>query len=726
MGNTVKHLLEFGPFRVDPEQRTLWRDQEPIPLSPKAFDLLLTLVERNGQVVLKDDLMKSLWPDTFVEESNLGQHVFQLRKALGDRSQSSSYIVTIPGRGYRFAQTVNILPREEAIVVQSRSRSHVVIEEELGAGGDHLHGVEQKALPGVGMGARWSTARIAALLLLGSAVGGVGAWAFFRPAPVPRVVRSIRLTGSGRVEPFSQALTDGPRVYFSERMGGAWSLAQVSDQGGEPSLIPTSVQGIALDDIDRRRARLLVTSQTPEAATSDGLWIVATAGGSGRRVGDVLAGDAVWTGDGEHIVYSRQTDLFLVNQDGSQPRRLFSAPGVVEYLRLSPDGKRLSFTVRNPNATLTLWEIGGDGSSPHPLSFGWKAPTTRWGEGECCGDWSPDGRYFIFRSARDGVDSVWAISESSGWFGQRRSAPVQLYSSPDRLNEPRFGADGKRIYLVDYHERRELVRYDSIKKTFVPYLGGIPARHLGFSRDGQWVAYKNEMDGTLWRVRVDGSEPLQLTFPPLDTYHPTWSADGKSIAFEGNGRLYVVSSDGGTPELLLPEEAAGGQPSWSPDGKALLFTRWQGHHQLSSIYLLDLNTRRSEMIPGSDDFECAHWSPNGKYAAASNRKDRKLMLFDFSRRQWSVLADGTPFGWGIRWSSDSKYVYYQHVFAGEEQPIFRVRVSDRRTEQITSSHEILRADVLSYSMTGITPDNSPLVSLTHTNSNIYALELDLP
>ena len=128
----VKHLLVFGPFRLDSEQRLLLRDQQPIPLSPKAFDLLLVLVQRSGQLVLKDDLMQTLWPDTFVEESNLGQHVFQLRKALGETAQDSSYIVTIPGRGYRFAQKVQVVDEEEAdkLVVESHSRTRMVIEEE--------------------------------------------------------------------------------------------------------------------------------------------------------------------------------------------------------------------------------------------------------------------------------------------------------------------------------------------------------------------------------------------------------------------------------------------------------------------------------------------------------------------------------------------------------------------------------------------------------------------
>jgi DNA-binding winged helix-turn-helix (wHTH) protein len=110
MDNSAKHLLEFGPFRIDPEQRLLLRDEQPIPLSPKAFDPLLVLTQRDGQVAVNDDLMKLLWPDKFVEESNLAQDVFQFRKALGERAQDSAYFVTVPGRGHRFAQKVLGIP----------------------------------------------------------------------------------------------------------------------------------------------------------------------------------------------------------------------------------------------------------------------------------------------------------------------------------------------------------------------------------------------------------------------------------------------------------------------------------------------------------------------------------------------------------------------------------------------------------------------------------------
>jgi eukaryotic-like serine/threonine-protein kinase len=121
MAAETKQLYEFGPFRVDPDKWLLLRDNRPVPLPPKAFETLLVLVRHSESVVLKDDLMKSVWPDTFVEESNLAQNIFVLRKALAETAGEHRYIVTVPGRGYRFAEKVRLVPEQQAIVVESRS-----------------------------------------------------------------------------------------------------------------------------------------------------------------------------------------------------------------------------------------------------------------------------------------------------------------------------------------------------------------------------------------------------------------------------------------------------------------------------------------------------------------------------------------------------------------------------------------------------------------------------
>ena len=134
LGQRVKELYEFGPFRVDPQKEVLLRSGEPIPLTPKTFQILLVLVRHSREIVTKDDLMKTVWPDTFVEEANLSRNIFMLRKALGESPQDR-YIVTVPGRGYRLAESVHLVPeREISIGAASHSKMQVQVRETRPAG----------------------------------------------------------------------------------------------------------------------------------------------------------------------------------------------------------------------------------------------------------------------------------------------------------------------------------------------------------------------------------------------------------------------------------------------------------------------------------------------------------------------------------------------------------------------------------------------------------------
>jgi eukaryotic-like serine/threonine-protein kinase len=127
---TGRELYEFGPFRVDAEREMLLRADDPVPLPPKAFQVLLVLIRGNQEVVTKDDLMKEVWPDTFVEETNLSRNIFLLRKALGESPQDHRYILTVPGRGYRLAESVRLIPEQEvSIVAASQTRVEVLVKE---------------------------------------------------------------------------------------------------------------------------------------------------------------------------------------------------------------------------------------------------------------------------------------------------------------------------------------------------------------------------------------------------------------------------------------------------------------------------------------------------------------------------------------------------------------------------------------------------------------------
>ena len=125
-----KELYEFGPFRVDAEREILLCAGEPVALPPKTFQVLLVLIRHNKEIVTKDDLMKEVWPDTFVEEANLSRNVFLLRKALGESPQDHRYILTVPGRGYRLAENVRVVPGGEmSIVSATHSKLQVQVKE---------------------------------------------------------------------------------------------------------------------------------------------------------------------------------------------------------------------------------------------------------------------------------------------------------------------------------------------------------------------------------------------------------------------------------------------------------------------------------------------------------------------------------------------------------------------------------------------------------------------
>src|SRR5579863_5581171 len=129
-GQKGKELYEFGPFRVDVQRELLFRSGEPVALTTKTFRILTVLIRHGNQTVTKDDLMKTVWPDTFVGEDNLSRHIFMLRKVLGESAQDHRYIVTVPGQGYRLAETVQLVQGQEfAIAAASHSRVQIDVRE---------------------------------------------------------------------------------------------------------------------------------------------------------------------------------------------------------------------------------------------------------------------------------------------------------------------------------------------------------------------------------------------------------------------------------------------------------------------------------------------------------------------------------------------------------------------------------------------------------------------
>lgn len=561
---------------------------------------------------------------------------------------------------------------------------------------------------------------VAAVLLL--AVAAIG---FFSRVAPPRVTGTSQLTDGSH--PGNVIVTDGSRLYFRVSRPEGPALAQMAVGGGDVSLIPTSIHAPAVSDISPDHSQLLVTSGDSFDAP---FWNLPLPAGSPRRIGDFEANWASWSPDGQHLVLGIDSDLYLVKADGSDRRKLISeAAGFPYWAYFSPDGKRIRFTVVNNEAhTDSLWEIRSDGSGLHQLLQGWHSPA--W---ECCGQWTPDGRYFIFQSqTENGGMDIFALAESRGLFRKSDAVPTRLTFGPIKFSNPLVSLDAKKIFVLGRQQRGELVRYDSASKQFVPFLGGISASDVSFSRDGKWVAYISVPSRVLWRSRVDGSERLQLTNAPSVSALPRWSPDGKQIAYMSadNGKpwkIFLIAADGGTAKPLLPDSSSETDPTWSPDGSQLAFaTGMPDATKRSTIGIMDVKSGKVSTVPGSNGLFSPRWSPDGRYLAALSfeTSSKKLLLYDFRSQKWTEwLADPDGIGYPA-WNSDSQSM--QYWTGGIDHKIRRIRLGASHPETLfgLNGMRTFYSDFGPWNDNG--PNDSRLFTRDASTQEIYGLDVDLP
>jgi Tol biopolymer transport system component len=442
---------------------------------------------------------------------------------------------------------------------------------------------------------------------------------------------------------------------------------------------------------------------------------------------NLLVTDAAWSPDGQAIVYGKVQGLYVAKGDGSESRKIATIPRVAVRPRWSPDGSVLRFTQVNTDyRSGSLWEVSVDGSNLHPVFPGNDS------RDECCGVWTPDGKYFLYQSTRDGMTNIWAIREGKGLFRTARPQPVQLTAGPMNFIRPILSPDGKRLFVVGVQNRGELMRYDSKARQFVSYLSGLSAEWLDFSRDGVWVTYVSFPQATLWRSRLDGSQRLQLTDSSIAVGLPRWSPDGKRIAFSaknpsGDWKIYVVSADGGSPEQVTPDEGLL-DPTWSPDGNFLAYSSDDFMGLNSAVHLVDLRTHHVSTVAGSEGLFSPRWSPDGRSLIAMSHKlqnSQKLLMYDFATQKWKQLLLAKNIDYPTL-SRSGEYIHFIN-FGEEGTPFYRVRVSDHQLERIGVVN-LPRGIVMGQfgPWMGLAPDDSPLLLHDTSIQEIYALDLQLP
>jgi DNA-binding winged helix-turn-helix (wHTH) protein/Tol biopolymer transport system component len=728
-----RRIYRFGLFEADLEKGTLSRQGTAVRLQEQPFRILALLLETPGEVLSRDELRKRIWPEgTFVEfDGSLNTALMKLRAALNDNAENPVFIETVPRRGYRF-----IAPLEIVAIGTSPLMTAIRIESE-----DDREGLElplnENGPPGKGQlkeaadkrSGRWP----AWWKVVGMAAGVVTLMAVsFWPRPEPKVVGVSQLTHIGQVDPWGKLVTDGSRIYFVVRDVTGWNLMQTSVEGGNVQRTPTPFDNTRIFDLSPDHAQFLIGQFTHEGEETP-LWFWPVQGGAPRRVGDVMAKEAVWSPKGDMIAFVRGETILITDTQGSEAREVARFHLAPHSLLWSPDGKRLRFTQSNlAEGTDSMWEIGTDGKSLKRV-----LPGEEGGPHEGSGTWLADGKYFAYSTGQDmranlAVDTqanLWLMEEKRGWFGSRSRNPIQLTKGPIAFDHPT--ASGSRLFVIGSHSEYQLLRIDPKTLTKTAMLAESGATDMDFSLDGQWVVYAARENGTLWKSRIDGSNRMQLMAGATGAFAPHWSPDQKQILFTGflldkQPRLYVVSAQGGSPKTVLPMDNRWASVSgdWRTDGRQIVLdvqdTATGGE---STIRILDLESGNLAAISGSEGLIEPRWSADGRYIAALNPKKKQILLYDCKLLKWTVLAEAN-FPSTLRWSPGGDALYFQDTDEVEES-VFRVPMATREPERVTRFGDLLSSGAARCIFTGLSPDGSVYVTVDHGDVDVYAIDWKL-
>ncbi len=549
----------FGAYELDVTHRQLSRDESPVPLASKVLDTLIELVRRRDGVVTREELLSAIWPDVNVEDSNLTQNIFVLRKAL-EQSGGPRLIVTVPGKGYRFVGEVVEIPTHPTVETAPQapsgqraqtSRRTLVL---LGAAG---------LLAAVAVG--WMVRREAPLAA---------------PAPAARFLTSLpgsenqpALSPDGATVAFSWNGEDQDNYDIYIKGVGTETPVRLTTQASEETSPVWSADG-------RRLAFVRVSPDGGAIHTIDAL------GGGEKMIAPIFSqrfGFRVrhldWSPDGASFaVDDKSTEedtvsIFIVSAAGGARRRLTSPPARSTSdlaPRFSPDGRQVAFIRSIAPHLRAIYLVPAAGGSPVRITadLNWIGDL----------DWSPDGRELIYSTDRSGTPALWRTNSTPG------STPQPLHPS------------GENAQFVSVSRMKGNLAYTqaitdiNIWRLRLP-ADGEPAgewtRLLNstredsvahYSPDGRHIGFRSDRSGSpgLWISDAQGHQPVQLLKTGALPGTVAWSPDSRTIAYDVliNDTLQVltVPAAGGKPTQLTFDRSSHVLPQWSPDGRSLYFT----------------------------------------------------------------------------------------------------------------------------------------------------------
>jgi eukaryotic-like serine/threonine-protein kinase len=664
-----RHLYEFGAFRLDPAERTFARGGERVPLAPKAFDTLVLLVRNSGRLMTKEQLIRALWPDSFVEENNLTQHISALRRALGP--EPGEYIETVPKLGYRFVCRVREIAEnmpaqpdagESEVIVSRRTRTHIVVREEI-----------EEEEDGPGPKNSMTTAHTVA----GSA------------APVHRSPGAAKLRRW--VLPAMAAILLSAAVLLGWRLSRVWTQHAGVASGRLQRL--TSDAGLTMSPALSHDGRFIAYASDRRENGNLDIWMQPVSGGTALRLTQDSVDDYApdFSPDGQTIVYRSERDgggIYAISVHGGEPRLL--APNG-RRPKFSPDGRWIAYWVGEETEDNIgnfmapgegeVFIISSSGGSPRPIQPGFAAAGYP--------IWAPDGSHILFLGNRDrnlyheGSVDWWVASTDSGEVVRTGvSAALQRmgFASPSQAPEL-WTADGQAVLMsATLADTRNIWRVPMSTKSWS--VAGEPQRlTFGTATDVQPTVAGDKLAYTsltamleIWSLPIDANHVTpqaavrRLTKDADAHGYPAVSPDGTKIAFSlqrsDSRQIWIKDLATGTSAQVSRPRFPAFNPNFSPDGKELIYRTYEDRSAVA--YMVSLSN--DDIQPICKDCSDYGWSSDKKRLVLTGTSPAGISIMELATRRRTALIQHPEYQlWNARFSPDDHWISFNATEHGHSR-----------------------------------------------------------